>query len=40
VQPVTAASGTTIYFMCAIHPWMQGHIEVLPPAAPVTLAAG
>jgi hypothetical protein len=32
-QPVTAAAGTTIYFMCAIHPWMQGHMEVLPPAA-------
>jgi hypothetical protein len=32
IQPVTAAAGTTIYFMCAIHPWMQGHIEVLPPA--------
>ena len=31
-QPVSAAAGTTIYFMCAIHPWMQGHIEVLPPA--------
>jgi hypothetical protein len=31
-EPVTAAAGTTIYFMCAIHPWMQGHIEVLPPA--------
>lgn len=32
VQQVTAAAGTTIYFMCAIHPWMQGHTEVLPPA--------
>lgn len=32
IEPVTAAAGTTIYFMCAIHPWMQGHIEVLPPA--------
>ena len=31
-QPVTAAAGTTIYFMCAIHPWMHGSIEVLPPA--------
>jgi hypothetical protein len=32
-QPVSAdASGgpTTIYFMCAIHPWMHGSIEVLP----------
>lgn len=31
-QPVSAVAGTTIYFMCAIHPWMQGSIEVLPPA--------
>ena len=31
-QPVTAAPGTTIYFMCAIHPFMHGSIEVLPPA--------
>jgi len=29
-QKVTAAPGTTIYFMCAIHPWMHGSIEVLP----------
>lgn len=29
-QKVTAAAGTTIYFMCAIHPWMHGQIEVLP----------
>lgn len=32
-QPVTAdtsAGPTTIYFMCAIHPWMHGSIEVLP----------
>jgi len=33
VQPVTAAAGTTVYFMCAIHPFMHGSIEVLPPAA-------
>jgi hypothetical protein len=40
VQKVTAAAGTTIYFMCAIHPWMHGSIEVLPlPPAPVPLAA-
>jgi hypothetical protein len=38
VQKVTAAAGTTIYFMCAIHPWMHGSIEVLPPA-PVPLTA-
>jgi hypothetical protein len=32
VQPVSATVGTTLYFMCAIHPWMHGSIEVLPPA--------
>src|SRR5262249_50786854 len=25
-QKVTAAPGTTIYFMCAVHPWMHGSI--------------
>jgi hypothetical protein len=30
VQQVTAAAGTTIHFMCAIHPWMHGSIEVVP----------
>lgn len=35
-QEVTADPATTptIYFMCAIHPWMQGSVKVLPaPAA-------
>ena len=31
VQKVTATAGTTIYFVCAIHPWMHGSIQVLPP---------
>jgi len=35
VAPVTAAAGTTIYFMCAIHPFMQGSIEVVAPPTPV-----
>jgi plastocyanin len=26
--PVTAPSGSTLYFICAIHPWMQGEIDV------------
>jgi plastocyanin len=26
--PVTAEPGTTLHFMCAIHAWMQGTIEV------------
>jgi plastocyanin len=25
---VTAKPGTTLYFFCAIHPWMQGQIKV------------
>jgi hypothetical protein len=32
-ETVTAAAGTSIYFMCAIHPWMQGSIQVLPAPA-------
>jgi hypothetical protein len=35
-QPVSAAAGTTLYFMCAIHPFMHGSIEVVAPVvAPV-----
>ena len=26
--PVTAPSGTTLKYLCAIHPWMQGTIVV------------
>jgi hypothetical protein len=25
---VTAPAGTTLYFVCAVHPWMQGKIVV------------
>jgi len=25
---VTAAPGTTLYYLCALHPWMQGRITV------------
>jgi hypothetical protein len=25
---VTAPAGTTLHFMCAVHPWMQGRIRV------------
>jgi len=34
-QVVSAKAGTTLYFMCAIHPFMQGSVKVLapPPAA-------
>lgn len=33
-QPVsvdTSAGPSRIYFLCAVHPWMQGSINVLPP---------
>jgi hypothetical protein len=29
-QKVTAKAGTTLYFVCAVHPWMHGSITVLP----------
>lgn len=34
---ISAPPGTTLYYVCAIHPWMQGAIEVAdePPATPV-----
>lgn len=28
-----SAGPTRIYFLCAIHPWMQGSSEITPPAA-------
>jgi hypothetical protein len=33
-QEVTAEAGTTLYFMCAIHPFMHGQIEVVAPVVP------
>lgn len=33
-QEVTAAAGTTLYFMCAIHPFMHGQIKVVAPVTP------
>jgi hypothetical protein len=32
-RQVTAKVGTTLYFMCAVHPWMQGKVKVLPAVA-------
>ncbi len=32
-QVVSAKAGTTLYFMCAIHPFMQGSVKVLPKPA-------
>jgi hypothetical protein len=33
-QEVTAKAGTTLYFVCAVHPWMHGSIKVLPKPVP------
>ena len=33
-QQVTAAPGTTLYFMCAVHPWMHGQVTVTPASTP------
>jgi len=30
-QVVSAKAGTTLYFICAVHAFMQGSIKVLPP---------
>ena len=30
-EEVTAKAGTRLYFICAVHPWMQGSVKVLPP---------
>jgi hypothetical protein len=29
-----SAGPTRIYFLCAIHPWMQGSSEIVPPTVP------
>jgi hypothetical protein len=30
-QEVTAEAGTTLYFMCAVHPFMHGQVKVVAP---------
>jgi hypothetical protein len=30
-QEVSAEAGTTLYFICAVHPWMHGKVNVLAP---------
>jgi hypothetical protein len=35
-QEVTAEPGTTLYFVCAVHPWMHGQVKVA--SAPVPTA--
>jgi hypothetical protein len=29
-QEVSASAPSTLYFMCAVHPWMHGQVTVLP----------
>jgi plastocyanin len=29
-QEVTAEPGTTLYYVCAVHPWMHGQVKVEP----------
>ncbi len=38
-QEVTAAAGTTLYYMCAVHPWMQGKVNVVAPVVPLPAPA-
>ncbi|HEU5252017.1 MAG TPA: hypothetical protein VFU16_01660 [Solirubrobacterales bacterium] len=34
-QEVTAAADTTLYYLCAVHPWMQGKVNVTAPIVPL-----
>lgn len=34
-QEVTAGAGTTLYYLCAVHPWMQGKVNVVAPVVPL-----
>jgi len=34
-QEVTAEAGTTLYYLCAVHPWMQGKVNVVAPVTPL-----
>ena len=35
IEKVTAKAGTTLYFICAVHPFMQGSVKVVaPPTTP------
>jgi hypothetical protein len=38
-QEVTAEPGTTLYYMCAVHPWMHGQVKVESVAPVVTLTS-
>ena len=34
-QEVTAEAGSTLYYICAVHPWMQGKVNVVAPVVPL-----
>lgn len=34
-QEVTATPGSTLYYMCAVHPWMQGKVNVEAQVVPL-----
>jgi hypothetical protein len=34
-QEVTAAAGSPLYYLCAVHPWMQGKVNVVAPVVPL-----
>lgn len=34
-QEVTAEAGATLYYLCAVHPWMQGKVNVVAPVVPL-----
>lgn len=34
-QEVTAEAGSTLYYICAVHPWMHGQVKVEAPVAPL-----
>lgn len=38
-QVVTAKAGTTLHYICAVHPEMQGEVEVVAPVVPTTPTA-
>jgi hypothetical protein len=35
-QEVTAEPGTTLYYICAVHPWMHGQVKVESAAVPLS----
>lgn len=35
-QAVTAKAGTSLHYICAVHPEMQGEVEVVAPVVPPT----